>query len=223
MTDGTFTTASAVGAARVSFPIPGDYATRIIEQDFMILFANFAALALNTAHGSFATAYLIEETPLQDLGGGVARWTRVYSNIPANRSEYGTLGYNYIGFAGQLWTQLVNASNGRERFTKVSLARTDYVYYLPGVSGGITTVGDIPVIESDKYYVDGSNNVLTDYLGDPASGWSPGSVPSRADYEGLMDDDAASASSFSLIAEDSKIARWRGNIYERATVYVKAY
>src|SRR6185503_17465348 len=183
---------------------------------------NFAALALNTAHGTFTTAYLVEETPLQDLGGGVARWTRIYANIPADRSEYGTLGYNYIGFAGQLWTQLVDAANGRERFTKVSLSRRDYKYYLPGVSGGITTVADIPVIESTKYYVTSSNNVLTDYLGDPPT-WDPGSTPSRADYETLMDSDAATASSFSITAEDSRIARWRGNIYERETVYVKAY
>ena len=222
MTDGDFTTAVAVGKPRVSFPIPGDAATTIIEQDYMILFANFAALALDTAHGTFTTSYLIEETPLIDLGGGVARWTRIYSKIPANRTEYSTYAYNYIGYWGSLWSQTVqsNSVNGRERFTKTSLSKTLYTYYLPGVTVGITTPSDIAVVESQKYYVASSNNVMTDILAD--SPVTPASVPTRAAYEALITADA-SAGSFSIVAEDSKLIRWRGNIYERSVVYVKAY
>lgn len=219
-TDGDFTVASATGVSRISFPIDGDITAQIIEQDYIQLAANFAPLALSTPHPDIATAYLVGESPLEDLGGGVVRWTRTFATIPANRSDYESFTYRFPGILGdynppynQYW--VTDPGDGRDPRTDTVTSRMAYEYFLCEVGQTYETADDIPIIEAQEYTLVGNNNAVINYL--LAEGVYPDdSTPTKEDYL------AAIAAETEIVAEDSAVSRYRGNIFQRVTRYVKA-
>jgi hypothetical protein len=221
--DGDFTTATAVGAARKSFPIEGRNDSVVIEQDFMQALSSFAPLALNTPHPDVPTAYLVAETPLQDLGSGIVRWTRVYAQVPATYTEPGgSYAYNYIGFVGNVISQggeVTLSVTGRERKVENSSVQITREFFLVGAGQTYTQWQSIPVISGQRYY--GASGMDTDYLTDSPP-FVTATNPTRTDYLALVTADAASPSSFSLVVEDSTVTRWMGNIYMRETRRIKA-
>lgn len=217
-TDGTFTTASAVGKPRISFPIPGDITAYTVDQDFMIFADNFAASALDAAHSTFTTAYLVGESPTQDLGGGVVRWTKTWATKPATRSEYESFAYNFIGF--WYWTG-GSASIGRPRRTATVLSRTEYKYFRVFSSGGdYTTVAAMHAanaVDAYRYTFATDTDADIDYLVDStAYPAQRATTPSQSAYETLI------SGGTEIAAEDSTVRRYMGNIYEIATRYVVA-
>lgn len=220
-TDGTFSTASAVGAARKSFPFDGDNTSFIVDQDFMIAFASFTPLALNTAHPTFTTAYLVKESPLEDLGGGIARWTRTYATIPASLDSFETFNYRFIGFLGAgtpPYSQYtVQVGDQRDPFTKTVVARVTADYFLCATGETYETPTDIPVNEAQKYTFDGQPNSPIEYLVDAGTNpFATATEPTLPDYRDMVTDEDE------IIAEDSTLERWMGNIYVRKTRRVKA-
>jgi hypothetical protein len=220
-TDGTFTSASAVGAARKSFPFDGDNSSFIVEQDFMIALSSFSPLALSTAHGTYTNAYLVKESPLQDLGGGIVKWTRTYAQIPATRSEYSTFAYTFIGFLGAgiaPYSQYdIQAGDQRDPFLKVVMSRVYNEYFLCATGQTYTTPSAIPVINAQSYNFDGLPNNKVNYLVDPAiNPLSTATEPTLPDYRDMV------TAGDEIVAEDSTLERWMGNIYVRSTRYVKA-
>ncbi|MGC3961332.1 MAG: hypothetical protein QM813_26415 [Verrucomicrobiota bacterium] len=219
-TDGDFTTASPTGVARVSFPIDGDTSARIIEQDYIQLASSFAALALNTPHPTIATAFLVGESPLEDLGAGVVQWTRRFATVPANRDEFESFSYRFPGLLGasnppynQYW--VTEPGDGRDPRVDTVSSRLAHEYFLVGAGQTYTTPSEIPVIESQQYTLVGNDNVSINYL--LAAGVYPDdSTPTKEDYLTMI------ASEDELVAEDSRISRWLGNIFVRITRYVKA-
>ena len=289
ITDGDFTTASAVSGKRFSTAFPGVVALNVLEQDFWINIANFSAVALNTAHAApYATYYLVEETAPQLVSHIIRQWTRIYAEIPAARSEYESYSAQFPGYdldsIGILFDLvatftttagvstitstaahgvvandtiligyiLLSQSSGspafdiqqrkevarkviaapttttltvkqiddvgtmrltramkrglpRESFSESVMSRVDFAYYLPGVSGGITTVDDITIIEPVR--------ILNNY-GARTDKYSDLTDPLRSAYEATIGD--------WVVAEPSTVRRWKGNIYERATRYVIA-
>lgn len=235
-TDGNFTLKWPIGKARVSYPIPGDVATYILEQDYMQLKANYSAAALNTTHytamgagsptdggsGGDSTAYLVSIGTHEDLGEGVVRWTETYSTKPADRNEYESFAYNFIGYYGVFGINVTTVT-GRDRFTQSVTSRLAFKYYIPGVDGGITTAADIPLIEAQEYiYGSTTNNV--DYLAD-APPFASATSPSRTAYEAVVAGGSGigtGAGTGEIVAEQSIVRRWQGGIYERVTRYIKA-
>ena len=232
-TDGNWTLKWPIGKARKSFPIDGDVATYLIEQDYIQLRANYSAAALNTTHyaamgsgsptdggaAGDSSAYLITIGPHQDMGQAIVRWTEVYSTKPAERSEGESFAYNFIGFYGAAGQTNIT---GRDRFTQTVLSRLAFKYYIPGIDGGITTEADIPIIAAQKYVWDGTTN-NTDFLAETP--FSATSDPTRTEYETLMAGGTGigtGANAGEFVAEQSIVRRWRGNIWERVTRYVKA-
>lgn len=218
-TDGTFSSAALDGSWRKSFPIPGDNVSFIVEQDFQVEFASFTPLALNTAHATFSTAYLVSESPLEDLGGGIARWTRTYAQIPATRDEYETYATKFPGLKGvtnppydQYW---IASDDGRDPFTETVNSRLRYEYFLCADGQDYETPEAIPVLLAQQFTLVSNQNVKVDYLLPEGLYWSD-SLPSKEDWLELIDDEDE------FIAEDSRIERWLGNIYVRITRYVKA-
>lgn len=101
--DGDFTVAVACGPKLFTCPFAGDPGAYILEQDFMQFRENWAPLPLvqilNTTRGlylqltqypepKFSNYYLTGESPLQAMDGGVVKWKRMFSQVPANRSEF---------------------------------------------------------------------------------------------------------------------------------------
>jgi hypothetical protein len=222
--DGDFTTATAVGAARKSFPIEGRNDSFIIEQDYMQTFADFSALALNTPHPDVPTAYLVAETPLQDLGGGIARWTRVYAQVPATYTEPGgNYAYNFIGFEGNFFYVDEDgnpvAISGRDRFTESVPVQITREFFLVGTGQTYATAEQIPVISAQKYYYENSTVPVLALFNPITTGGVtyPGTTPTRTAYEAMV-----AANAFNIVVEDSLVTRWMGNIWMRETRRVKA-
>jgi len=77
---------------------------------------------------------------------------------------------------------------------------TDFTYYLPGVTSGITVSTDVPLSETFRIQ---------------APLLSPGTVPSATEYD-------AKVTNGDLLLIESSITRYAGNIIQRADVKVKA-
>lgn len=221
--DGSFNIAQTHGPARFFAPLPHTNTDYVLEQDYRQNFTSFAPLALNTAHGTLTTYKLVEETPLQDVGCGVAQWTRRYAQKPDPHDEYETYGYNFIGIWGT-FTPGVAIITGRDRFTKVVQSRLANIYYMVGTGGDYATAGDIPIIGAQIYYY-GTNALLTvDYLTD-APPFAVATNPSRAQYQSIVNfavTDKWTTANGQIVAQESSIARWMGNIWRRTTRYVLA-
>lgn len=220
-TDGTFSSASACGAARKSFPFDGDNTSFIVEQDFMIAFASFSPLALSTAHPTFTSAYLVKESPLEDLGGGIAKWTRTYAQIPATRNEWATHTYTFPGFYGSRvppYSQYFDITGDeRDPFTTVATSRLYHEYFLCASGQTYTTPANIPVVTRQLFTLDGRPTQPTDYLVDhTANPALTETDPSLPDYLDMIDNGDE------IVAEDSTLQRWMGDIYVRITRYIVA-
>ena len=91
--DSDYTVASATGKPRLTYPFQNDFVSFYYEQEFDQFFDNFQRVPLDTqatisVNGHQVTVYMVEESPLQDVGGGVCKWTRTYSVIPESRTEF---------------------------------------------------------------------------------------------------------------------------------------
>ena len=241
------TTSLKGGKARFSQPFMGDNGEYLLDQDFQVDIGSFAPLALNTVHPDYATYHLVGESQLQDLGGGQVKWTRTYAQVPATRNDYSSIAYNFIGYLGlnptSIGTTPAAASVlGRPRFVSVVNCRIQSDYFLVG-AGGLFSPASIASIPEQKYYIptgtwqaSGMTFVFVPQYTDPtlaalhgipcdliyditgafAFSVSVPSVPSRTDYEALR------TAGSEIVAENSTLSRWRGNIYVRTTKYVVA-
>lgn len=227
-TDGTFTTAAADGSWRKSFPIPGDNTSFILEEDVMVFFANFAPLALNTAHPTFTNAYLVSESPLEDMGGGLARYTRTYAQIPAARDEWATMTVDFPGLKGaanppydQYW---VVSDDGSDPVSESVTVRVRYDYFLCAAGQTFATPDAITLYPKQPFTLVGNENVKAQYLLPAGIYWSD-SIPTKEEWIALKAGGGGmgtGANAGEFIAEKSKIDRYMGNIYFRATAYAKA-
>jgi hypothetical protein len=106
--DGDVTKASPSGGLETEAPFPFQPWTRIFRQKFQQHYDYWAPLApgTNPINGGMSPPvafdgntktgrgpFLVEETELQDLGGGIREWTRVWAHIPAMIYEFPSLNY----------------------------------------------------------------------------------------------------------------------------------
>lgn len=219
-TDGDFSTAVATGKPRISYPIAGDTTAQIISQDFMVAFASYAAPTLSSVHPTIATAYCIGDGDLQDHGGGICSYTRQWATIPAARNEWGTFAYRFPGLYGnanppysQYW--VADTGGGRDPQTLPAHSRIAYEYFLCAAGQTYTSPGDIPVIEAQVWGIASNPNARVDYLLPAGVYWSD-STPTKEDYQDMI------TNGDEIVAEDSILERWQGEIYVRITRYVTA-
>lgn len=210
--DGDFTTAKQLGPTRQIMPFEGVATVYVYEEDFTIYMSSYSPLALNTAHPTISSCYLVRQSTPEIIGGQVCKFTRTYAKVPSAHSEPSSIAYNFIGFAGTFGVNIA-AITGRERFTKVVPARIEYAYYRIG-DGTYTTYEDIPILQEQAYYVT-DTTLNTDYLYDNPP-YAADSTPSRSSYETLV------AASTEIVAQPSRLSRWMGNIIQRETLYIKA-
>ncbi len=217
--DGNFSTAQAVGESRISFPIPGETTGQFIAQDYMQLFSSFAPLALNTQHPDNPDWYLVGESELNDLGGGVARWTRQFATIPEPLSDYESFAYQFIGLKGtgnppynQYWD---NPGDGRDQFTDTVVSRMLYEYFLCAAGETYPTPQDIPIIPAQPYTLVDNEDAVINYLL-PFGVYLSDTIPTLEDYRAMI------VAGDEIVAEESRVERWAGNIFRRITRYIIA-
>lgn len=112
-----------------------------------------------------------------------------------------TDGYNIVG-----WQTIFKSLANREPFQVVVPSWISRQYFLPGVSPGITSAADIPILEPTPI-IDHVSGNRTDTITDQTS-------PSLTDYFIMLRDGVR------VVAEPSELTRWRGNIWERSTRYI---
>ena len=107
--------------------------------------------------------------------------------------------------AGSMQTRKVDM--GRDAETQVVNCRIVYDYFMPGVTAGISKPSDIPDIEALW---------ILDNTGRRTHTLSGNTTPNTTDYLALV------AAGTQIVIERSTLSRWRGNIWERVTRYVRA-
>lgn len=237
--DGTWTAAIATGLPVLSQPFVGDSGFYVLNQEYQQFAENFTPLALNTAHPDATyTAYkLVSESPNQDIGNGIVKWTRTYAKVPTTRNDYATISYNFVGFYGAI-ADIATVTSfpivGRNRFSNNVTCRIQYDFYL--VDGTTyATPASIPTIIERRYYIPLgtiSGGVFTatytrDTLNDLATGKATDSIYDKASWGNLVPTYPTLTeylgwitAGTEIVAEPSQISRWMGNIYVRSTKYI---
>lgn len=213
---GDFTAATPVGLPEFSAPFPGLKYFYVITQKWMQLESQFVPLRLNTEHPSYVDYILVEESPLQDRGGGVVEWTRTYAIVPQSYNEPGgSYNYSFIGFYGVFGINVTNVT-GRDRYTKSVPVKVQRDFFLVDEAvGPLFDWSQIPIIEAQRYFYAGTPHLDVDFLADSPP-FTTATTPSRSEYLALV------AANQYIVAETSRISRWKGNIYQRETLYIKA-
>ena len=96
---------------------------------------------------------------------------------------------------------------GRDPETQVVSCRVIYDYFLPGVTAKISTPSDIP--NTDPLYIQDNTGRKTN----TATG---NTSPTATQYKALI------AAGTQIQIERSNATRWRGNIWERVTRFIRA-
>lgn len=273
------------GPRRWLRPFDDDFSQYVFEQDYWQTEADFAPLPLDTPSEDYADAYLVSESALKAIGGGIVEWTRTYSRIPLSRQRFESYSWTVPGIGSEAVYSSVNISStssaagvttittassstatvgdsvqvsytftdgvtgtqygrsvlricltgtsgttvkvdliaepggtityqtlkkvepGRDPYTEEVGSLVQLDYFLPGVSAGIATVQDIPLVEPVTIY---------DNTGRQTTSFAATTSPTLATWRGYV------AAETYICAVRSIPRRWMGNIYERATRYVKA-
>ena len=111
--DGDFTTAKQLGPTRQIMPFEGVATVYVYEEDFTIYMSSYSPLALNTAHPTISSCYLVRQSTPEIIGGQVCKFTRTYAKVPSAHSEPSSIAYNFIGFAGTFGVNIA-AITGQE-------------------------------------------------------------------------------------------------------------
>jgi hypothetical protein len=240
--DGDHTLISFIGSPTFRQPFAGDNGYYILEQKCRQFLADFNATALNTAYplAPYSSYILVSEGPLQDVGGGLVDWVQTYALVPNTRNDPSSISYNFIGYYGtvaNLAVALTLKAVGRPRNTFVVKCRIQNDYYFCATGQTYTTFSQIPIILAQRYYVSqgtisGSTWTPTYTLGsaaDLATASDQNDLWNIADWGGLIPTRPTQAAYAAMIlagteivAENSTISRWQGNIFQRQTKFIVA-
>lgn len=217
--DGDFDVATACGPKLPRYPFQsmGDKATLVYEQPFMQRLSKFKPLALGT-RGDSGT-YLVEESEPEHIGGGIGKWTRTYANVPRTHRTFESYVYTYQVFQGSLVTHENTADFGLDDETVTVFDLTEFpqpcaatlvhdFFFAPNNTANIIPLGVAPRIvrAGEGYAMLGSNG---------------GAGVNFKNSEGVTHwANVPTSLSGMILAEDSKLERWMGDIYERVSVYV---
>jgi hypothetical protein len=89
---------SSVPRIITPFSSEGDTSGKIYERDFTQNGDYWTPLALGTADGTFTSAFLIEETQLQQIGNGLVQWTRRFATVPSTFYSYVSESSTFLGY-----------------------------------------------------------------------------------------------------------------------------
>ena len=248
--DGDWGIADPVSLPEFSSPIPARTDPDILTQEFTQALEKFQPCPLNTPHSSankvpdYSEYFLVNEGQLKSVGGGMVKWTRTYARVPDPYDEFESYAYPFIGFqgltlSGSQWDTLIT---GRQRQQWVVTSRVRHEFFKVGPGGSYPTAGQIPIVFAQQYvvgdfagFVGGMPvDYITDAGGIGATNWGA-SVPSRTQYGAWMA--AAKSRGWAsdvaviyngtgiggqIVAEDSRLTRWRGNVWLRQVRFLLA-
>src|SRR5579862_1645436 len=174
-TDADYTHVAPVGLPVFEPPLPNSTISYVFKQKFRIFQNNFANLPLNTEHPDYPTYVLVNESPQNDVSGGVVEWTRTYAAVPATYSEFESFNGSFIGIifststAPGVWPTVFTRTPANKRVR----SRLQYDFFL--------TSDSLKASAAPNPYDGGGG---TDHAGSPTGAGtvaspydSPGSIP----------------------------------------------
>jgi hypothetical protein len=261
--DGDYTTPRPQGQPKLSAPFPGVNTEYMLTQDFIQYGPGtsiqptsgyaYKPLALNTVYGadfttinSFPNFFLTAEGPLEDLGGGLVKWTRTYCAKPATRYEAASLSYLYPGLTPKITVGgSTDSVTIRSPILKAADVRIEYDYFFIGAAGSnlatpdYADFTDIPPNTHQRWgfvafngaspigLVEINPPILYDQITFNGIFYGGGTVPTASAYIALMGTLNATTGVITppnppnfFVAEDSVLTRWQGNVFQRATKYI---
>lgn len=234
--DGSVFEASAVSIRRFSTPFR-DNVLVMFDQEFVQMASRWKPLPLDTKDKDFPQFVLVDESSLSPIGSGMARWTRTYARLPAQRDEFESYVFTYPGMIGSALSfgggPAITIDAGRESFSTRVTARLHLDFWHVGFSPGIRTAQDIPIIEAFEPVIN-TGVAGVGLRGFKAALLGANTVPTSQEYADKMRTSTVappvgpfSAPSFpivtgshEIVAEDSIVSVWMGNIWQRQTRYV---
>lgn len=249
--DSDWSTPQQHGSTRLTTVFDGDNSFLVLEEDYVQEISSFTPLDLNHQHASpYGTYYLVKESALQPIIGDMVKWTRTYAQIPATRSDYSTVAYRFIGYAGifgvlnPLPGQGTTYTPGRPVQLMSVPCEIVNEYFMVGTGGSYPNPLSIPINLAQKYYQPLGNVSISGGVATFTPKYTPGSaqdietgIPTDFLTAAIGDDfyfqpipttptrkayETLRANGTQIIIEDSSISRWMGNIYCRVTKKVIA-
>lgn len=222
--DGDYTVPNPVSAPVFSSPLPGVAAQVVLTQVFQQFNEWFEPTALNTPYPTdlnpdYEDFVLCSESERQDIGGAIVSWTRTYAKVPDTRYEGTSMTFNFPGLVGTYTTPGTSSTfNVTLRLSQTlpvtSKMRVDY--FLCGTGGSYSDLSLIPVIQHTRFYLPIMNGV-SEVGKQDVTILDTATVPTTAEYQA---DQAGGL--FDIVAQDSQVTRWMGNIFQRTTLYIPA-
>tara|TARA_R110001592_G_scaffold25171_8_gene96034 strand:- start:2755 stop:3378 length:624 start_codon:yes stop_codon:yes gene_type:complete len=183
---------------KLSFPFRQDLTAIVYEENYVQRADHFVPMALDTPHPEHTNAFLVEESNPSRMNGNLFKWVRKYATIPGNRIEFQTTNFSFPAFK----TNSADTSELRASFSETCVAKIYYSYQL-------TPDPSVDLSFQERFQpVDSSSNACSFVASD--------TTPTKATYEGFV-----SASTY-IQSQQTAVSRWRGNIWEKQEIKVKA-
>lgn len=147
------------------------------------------------------TAYFVGDFGHSEAESGLTSFTRRWASVPALRYDYQTFIATYPGIFDQ-----------RDSFTRSVTSQLEIEYFLCIPGQPYPTPDAIPTISAEEYFY------LGDSLPRPAENFylDASSTPTLGTYMGTV-----TAGDYTIVAEDSSLERYMGDIWARTTRRVK--
>lgn len=193
------------GGDAISYPMaPYQTQARIITQIFLGLRVSYIRPADNQPMPGNPSFFFCNDSPLQDEGAGLSRFTRTWANVPKAWQFVESYSYTYPAVQGRRWSN-----------THITTSLLNYSYFLTGKGSVFASPAFIvcPPAFNPIYGLGDDGNTLT-YL-------SNSSIPNALTYLALVANDQNNPALYSLLTEDGVLSNYQGNIWRLALRYVK--
>jgi len=184
--------------ARKSYPFRQDLTAILYAIDYVQRAEYFIPAPLDLTCPDDPDAFLVAESNPRTRRDGLARWTRTFSTVPANRTEYAGGSFAFPAYK----TDSDSTAFLRNTFTQGVVAKVVYSYVRTTDPGADLTI-------TGRFQpVDDADNVCNFVASD--------STPTRSTYAGYV-----SAETY-IQSQETAVARWRGNIWQETNRSVVA-
>ena len=180
------------------FPFRETLTAVIYEEQYCQRQEFFEPLALDTLHPEISGAYLVGETNPKADKGGLVKWTRVFATVPGNRTEFQTSNFTFPAYR----TDSDSTEQLRSAFSQTCVAKSIYSYLLTTDPGSDLTI--TPIFQP----TDASSNKVNFVASD--------TTPNKSAYEAFV------VAGTYIQAAETKVKRWKGNIWVMQNLQVKA-
>lgn len=194
----------AVTPLMPEMPIPSVQKVYVYRQRYQIRRSSWVPLALGTEHTETG-AILVDESNPQNLIGGMCEWERVYALVPDTHIELESSQYTYQ-------SEYTQPSTGKEfvieKPRNVIIAVWHHYFYAPG-----TLRFNIPLY-SARILTSNNNGSVSQQGG---TKYTIGGGAPIIEGPTRTIELTSAGQTIRIVAEDSIVERWMGDIYVRIT------